>query len=244
MKLFDKTLALFLLVFLTFSSTQASGWLNSLEDAQKLALATDKLILVDFWATWCGPCRQIAPILEELADDQQIMDAYVTAKVDIDHYPDLAKKYNVNGIPYLFIMDGNGKVLDQQMSYKKKFEVIKLLKKYAVNTNFLRQDLVNYNQKQSYITAYRLASKYQDYCLYLDDDLKSDFLKLSGYYFDEYKKELKPLDVKNKEAYYQKIELFDIQENLILNKPEKALKKLHKYGKDAIYEVNQSFYDF
>ena len=59
-------------------------------------LQADKPVLVDFWATWCGPCQMQAPILEELAKER---DDVIIAKVDVDQNPNLAQKYRVMSIP-------------------------------------------------------------------------------------------------------------------------------------------------
>lgn len=58
-------------------------------------------VLVDFWAAWCGPCKMIAPVLEELADDYQ--GKLKICKLDVDANPETAPKYNVKGIPTLII---------------------------------------------------------------------------------------------------------------------------------------------
>jgi len=61
-------------------------------------------VLVDFWAAWCGPCRMIAPTLEELANDYE--GRVVIAKIDVDENPELAKKYGVMSIPTLLLFKG------------------------------------------------------------------------------------------------------------------------------------------
>ncbi len=61
-------------------------------------------VLVDFWAEWCGPCKQIAPILEELS--QEMNDRVAIAKVDIDSNPQIPTRYGVRGIPTLMLFKG------------------------------------------------------------------------------------------------------------------------------------------
>lgn len=234
-----------LLSLLNVNSINASSWYTSLEDAKKMALATDKLILVDFWAIWCGPCNKMDSESWSQDEVKSLMESYVPVKIDIDSNKSLAQEYGVQGIPYVFILDGNGKVVYKQMSYKSKNDVIKLLKKYALSTQFLKQDLINYHQQKDFLTSFRLASKYQDFSLYVSDkDVKFDILKLSSGYFSDSGNFLKSSEMSNKEAYEQKISLFEIQGFLIAQNTRKALKQLDKFDGSAIHELNKSFYNF
>ncbi|GAA3785612.1 hypothetical protein GCM10022271_17660 [Corallibacter vietnamensis] len=236
-------IALFLCLF-SFNTIQADNWLHSFEEAKKLAIATNKLVLVDFWATWCGPCKRMDSESWSKEDVQVLMDNYIPVKIDIDRNRGIAQQYGVNGIPFIFILDGNGKVVFKEMSYKNKSQLIKLLKKYAINTSLLSRDLINYYQKNNFTTAFRLGCKYQDFTLYVTKDIKDDFLNVSETYFEESKKQLKESSIKNKHVFLQKMELYEIQELLILNKPEKALKKLDRIDVEKIDKLNTSLYNF
>ena len=79
------------------------------ETFSKEVLEQSKLVLVDFWAEWCGPCKQIAPTLEELAD--KYSENLSVCKVDVDTNRELALQYNVRSIPSLMIFK-NGEMVD------------------------------------------------------------------------------------------------------------------------------------
>ncbi|MFC2138651.1 thioredoxin [Bacteroidota bacterium] len=73
---------------------------------------SDKLVLVDFWAEWCGPCRMVAPIVKELSEDYE--GKIVVAKLDVDSNPETAGKYGIRNIPTVLFFKG-GKVVDKQV---------------------------------------------------------------------------------------------------------------------------------
>lgn len=82
------------------------------ESFEKDVLQASKPVLVDFWAEWCGPCRALAPTLEQIAE--QYSDTVTIAKVNIDHSPDIAAKYGIMSIPTLMLFK-NGEVAATKM---------------------------------------------------------------------------------------------------------------------------------
>ena len=84
----------------------------------------DKPVLVDFWASWCGPCQMLAPIIEEL--DKELTDVLI-AKVDVDQEQSLAMDYKVVSIPTLLLFK-NGEVAERMIGFHDKDEITEMLK--------------------------------------------------------------------------------------------------------------------
>jgi thioredoxin 1 len=88
---------------------------------------SDKPVLVDFFATWCGPCKMMSPILEQVK--QSLGDAVTIIKVDVDKNPQAANAYRIQGVPTLMVFK-NGKVLWRQSGVVQANMLINVLKQY------------------------------------------------------------------------------------------------------------------
>ena len=84
---------------------------------------SEKPVLLDFYADWCGPCRMVAPIIEEIARENE---QYLVAKVNVDEVPELAMRFGVVSIPTLIVMKG-GEVVQQVAGARPKAQILSML---------------------------------------------------------------------------------------------------------------------
>ena len=93
------------------------------ETFEQEVLKSDKPVLVDFFAVWCGPCKMIAPVLDEIAEEREDIKV---CKINVDEEPELAARYQVTSIPSLFVIK-DGKVVNQSLGAKPKAQILDML---------------------------------------------------------------------------------------------------------------------
>lgn len=93
------------------------------QNFQEEVLNSDKKVLIDFWAAWCGPCRRVSPVIEEIAEER--LDVKV-CKVNVDEQQELAAEFQIMSIPALVVME-HGKIVNQSVGARPKAQILDLL---------------------------------------------------------------------------------------------------------------------
>lgn len=238
-----KILLLAILLIIFSNRVQARQFIDSYENAKKLAIATNKFILVDFWATWCGPCKRMDA--ESWSDSEviKVMNNYVPLKIDIDRERTLANKYGIRSIPDVFIIDPNGEIVYEQKSYMNKNGVLKLLNKFSYKIPLLQDEFSEYLNNANGDTSLKIAEKYIDFSLFVNDDVKPNFLRVANKYLKtttkHYRKE------KQKKKNKQRISIIeDVYIEALKGNYEKSLVELNEYDLAEIEKNNKELFVF
>ena len=96
------------------------------DNFEEEVLKSDKKVLVDFWADWCGPCKMLAPVLEEVSEEYAGKVNFFN--VDVDENPDLAMQYKIMNIPALVVLK-KGEKVDTQVGFAPKENIVEFIKK-------------------------------------------------------------------------------------------------------------------
>ncbi|MGD1893679.1 MAG: thioredoxin family protein [Cyclobacteriaceae bacterium] len=118
------------------------NWIHDLRAAQALSLSEKKLIVMDFWAIWCSPCREMDHHLWNHEEMATLSNNFIPLKVDIDHHRDLAQKYAANAIPKVVITDANGTVIWEEVGFQNVDYYLDILKNLPTDQDKLNKCLI------------------------------------------------------------------------------------------------------
>lgn len=256
-----KRLVLFLLITFGVSNFCVSQeWINSLDAAKRLALIQDKLLFVLWEEATIDPYPVLIKgekgyVVEYLFENQSlnqiIWERFIPVKLNENNYlkfyneiknlrsQNYINKFNDDTIK---IMDANGNIINTIIQDEEYIDIIEFINLYALDTSFLKAEIANYNTQKSFYTAYRLASKYIDYAIVVDEKIRPEIIDLSSIYLEEAERFL--ITEPERSAFSKKCELLKIKQDLVLNKPRKVLRQLKRMDSTQIDETNQSLVDF
>lgn len=94
------------------------------ENFEDIVINPEKTVLLDFWATWCGPCQMIAAVLQKIAEEHE--DTLTVGKVNVDEQPELANMFRINSIPTLAVIK-DGEIVATSVGYKTEQQILEML---------------------------------------------------------------------------------------------------------------------
>ena len=93
------------------------------DNFEELVLKNEKVVLLDFWAPWCGPCRMVSPLIDQIGEEHT---DFAVGKINVDEEPELAKQFGVMSIPTLVVVKG-GQVVRQEVGAKPKPQIVAMV---------------------------------------------------------------------------------------------------------------------
>lgn len=258
--LFIKFLVLIFAVNLSYSQK----WMTNLDIAQNLALAQNKMVLMVWEETTKYPYPVVVQddkgrtlLIEDLFTDEYlsplIWKNFVPVIVSENRYNDFYKeikdkrkqsyidKFNDDSIK---IMDANGIILNTSGFSENLTDITYLINTYALNTQFLTNELRGFKDKKDFYSAYYLASKYLDFALYANNRIRSEIIEVSDIYLKEAINLIDSNTQEENAILMQRASLLDIQKFLILEKPKKVLRQLKRMNAESIDNNNKPLVSF
>lgn len=254
-----KKIICILLLFIYFQSSdsQIREWMSPLKFAQIKARSENKLILMAWKRSLEIPFPAIVKdengkdiyiknLFESPLINEFLWKSFILVEVDDDFYGELMEEIKgKRSQSYvdtfeddsLKIMDANGNIIGTSGAFTEVLNLSKFVIKYNLDTSFLKQELINYDNNKEFYSAFYLASKYVDYSILVNDNVRDEILRLSDVYFaeaEQFLAEDKNLD--NKKALYQRIKLIRLKQDLIKNKSGKVIRQINKID---LLEVNE-----
>ena len=254
-----KKIICILLLFIYFQSSdsQIREWMSPLKFAQIKARSENKLILMAWKRSLEIPFSAIVKdengkdiyiknLFESPLINEFLWKSFILVEVDDDFYGELMEEIKgKRSQSYvdtfeddsLKIMDANGNIIGTSGAFTEVLNLSKFVIKYNLDTSFLKQELINYDNNKEFYSAFYLASKYVDYSILVNDNVRDEILRLSDVYFAEAEQFLaEDNNLDNKKALYQRIKLIRLKQDLIKNKSGKVIRQINKID---LLEVNE-----
>jgi thiol-disulfide isomerase/thioredoxin len=207
-------------------------WLSNLDRAKEVALELNKLIVIDFGASWCAPCRTMDQMVWENSEVSAVSKNFVALKINVDHDRVTPGLYSVSGIPKVVIATASGLPVWMSTGFSTAEPYLDVLRAIPTNVGELNKYSLAFEKDKKDLKANMdLAISLQNVGKEVkSDNLKSKFLERSDYLFGKIQK------LSNDEALSQEVELYLVLNVLYDGKPEKALKKMDKISSSPANE--------
>lgn len=246
-----------------FQLSFAQDWLTSFEAAKRLAAIQDKLIIM----VWEETSLYQYPVLIIYENDKvQVQNLFNNEPLNSvlwEHFiPVIVPEYNYDQLyatikgkraqayidkfndDSIKVMDSNGNIINTSYQYDEYLDIVKFIKTYALNTSFLKPEITTYSEQNNLYTTLRLATKYIDYAIFVNEVVRPEIIKLSTIYLNETEAMIIDSEHDDKDDVLQRVSLLKLKQELILNKPKKVLRQLKRIDDVEIKDTNQEYVDF
>ncbi len=216
-----------LLILLFAGNLQAQiYWLNDLEKAKSVAKETNRLIVIDFWASWCGPCNAMDQALWQNPEMKEIAKNFIGVKINTDNDRATAMTYGVTGIPKVVVASASGDAIWENVGFSSAEPYLSILRALPDKVGELNKSAVALESaKKDPKINYDLGLAFQNIGKDIkSENLRNSFLNNSGNYFSKAQK------LSKDEILNMEIEFYSILNDVYYGKPAKALKKMEKIG--------------
>lgn len=182
-----KNISLLFSLFILFSSTAYSqmNWLTSEKLAKTIATEKDQLILIDFWATWCGPCKKMDREMWNTEDFKSLSMDVVPLKIDIDREQTLAREYNIRSIPHVVLVTATGDIVWEQTGYSHAAPYKKVLEDLPETLIGINAKLVGLQEDFQEDQYFAVGDDYLQLGIDNSENLQRGFFSLSDKYYRE-----------------------------------------------------------
>ncbi|WP_274476012.1 hypothetical protein [Mangrovimonas aestuarii] len=259
-----KSVLAILFIWLVGNVGLTQNWMTNIDIAKRLALTQNKMLLM----VWDDASSYPLPVVvldsngnevpyENLFDEPRLnhmlWDSFVLVKVSESEYSLMYNEIKRKRPTYyldkfnddsLKVMDVNGNILNASEESGYVFNLSSFIQKYALNTSFLRQELINYRKEKNFYSTFYLASKYIDFAFYVNKEVRPELVGLSDIYLKEAHDLLEREPSNNKADLELRFELLKIEQDLLINKPEKALRKLKRIKESELNGANKTLAAF
>ena len=173
-----------LVLFIYLQSSAQIQWHNNYELAKAVAKSEGKLLLIDFWAIWCGPCQNMDRKLWTASEMDSISQRFVAYKMDIDSETALANRYSIKSIPRVVLITPDEEIIWDKTGFSSNLEYLKAFQHIPTNLSELFQAIDVNMKEESQESLFRLGEAYSNVAKGISyESLANDFFDMSNDYF-------------------------------------------------------------
>ncbi|MDX1371378.1 MAG: thioredoxin family protein [Nitrososphaeraceae archaeon] len=210
-----------LLGYFVHNANSQTSWVNDLKVAKALALQNDQLILIDFAASWCGPCKAMDKKMWNTPELAELSKKFVALKIDIDYNRSLASQFDITSIPRVIVITANEDIVWDEMGFRSSSPYIKMMEQMPKSLNGINKLLLTMDENDPEMN-YKAGQAYQNLAKNSEEEFSGIFFNLSDKYFKTARKK-----AANDELIYL-AELNELLNDAYQGKHDKTLKKVEK----------------